>query len=397
MHGSSTYRSRTTFRAAALPRAGIDLAGLSHILVVKPDEIGDWILATPFLRGLRRSAPRAAISLAVAPAAANLAEACPYVDRVVVVERTGDNALRLSASDPAVRAAFLADFHGGRFELAVVPRFDFDRYGAGPLAHASKAPVVAGFSEAVTELKRRRNAGFDRQFYTHVLARPALAHEVEHNLALLEFLGGSPDHDRVEVFTTPADAAEAERRLAAAFPEGGAAPLLAVCPGSSYGAKMLPLPRLFGIAHRVAEALGGRIVVLGGEAERGAGAYVTARLPGRAASLCGVTTLRQSVEVIRRCAGVLSMCSAPAHMAAAVGTPVAEFSCHPASGDPGHFHSPVRFRPWGDPTRILVIQPPAPLHPCKGSCEAPEPHCIGNIPDAAVTESILRLLRAREI
>jgi len=111
--------------------------------------------------------------------------------------------------------------------------------------------------------------------------------------------------------------------------------------------------------------------------------------------LTGHLTLRQSVEVIRRCRGVLSMCSAPGHMAAAVGTPVAVFTCHPKDGDPGHFHAPERFRPWTASNQVLMIQPNGFLWPCQGSCEAPEHHCIRNVQDAEVAERIVALLRQR--
>ena len=51
------------------------------ILVVKLDFIGDWVLTTPFLANLRRSAPRAEITAVVLDRAYELASACRLVDR----------------------------------------------------------------------------------------------------------------------------------------------------------------------------------------------------------------------------------------------------------------------------------------------------------------------------
>ncbi len=103
---------------------------------------------------------------------------------------------------------------------------------------------------------------------------------------------------------------------------------------------------------------------------------LVAQLGPNAVSACGRLTLRQSAALLRRCAALIGMDSGPAHIAAAVDTPVAVVSCHPASGDPGHENAPQRFGPWGDPVRILVLQPPQPIAPCTRACTADEPHCI---------------------
>ena len=53
------------------------------ILLVRSDGIGDVILTAPFMRELRRAYPQAHITLVVAPHALNVAERCPYADRVL--------------------------------------------------------------------------------------------------------------------------------------------------------------------------------------------------------------------------------------------------------------------------------------------------------------------------
>ena len=373
----------------ALPASGTSLPALQsvrRILVIKPDEIGDFILATPLLRALRQHAPQARIHLAASAVAYPLAETCPFVDQVAWIENS-ENGVRFAASDPAVAADFLAAFRARAFDLALVARFDFDRYNGGALALASGAPLRVGFSETVTPLKAKRNAGFDARFYTHALSRPANRHEVMQNLALLSFLtGGDPQappfETRLDLTTATADVTAAEAALAGLPALSKNRGWLAVCPGSSYPAKMVPVARLAGLVSRVQRQLGWGVLVLGGAKEQALGEALLARLGSgdpalKAVSLCGALNLRQAAEVIRRCRGLLGMCSAPGHLAAAVGTPVAIISCHPRNGDPGHFHAPERFRPWphrdGD---VLVIQPETPLWPCVASCEAPESHCI---------------------
>ncbi|MFN3077428.1 MAG: glycosyltransferase family 9 protein [Alphaproteobacteria bacterium] len=374
-----------------------DLGRVRRVLVVKLDEIGDFILATPFLRGLRASAPGATIVLAVTPLLGEMAASCPHVDAVVaaIPSRTTDTIeLKLPRPDQPYHLERLREvMRLGGFDLAVVPRFDFDRYDGGRLARTSGARWVFGFSETVTPLKAQRNQGFDARFYTHVLARPATTHEVEQNLALLAHMGGHlHGGSQVEAYSTPEAEAEAERKLAAAAERFGVGSLIAVAPGSSYPAKEYPLSLLVPVVETVARHLNAGVVVLGSAPQAPMGEALYRSMPSRCLNLCGQLALTEAVAVIRRVRGLISMCSAPGHIAAAVGTPVAVFSCHPRDGDPEHFHAPERFRPWTRDDMALMLQPATTLGNCRGYCLAPESHCITGIDPGDAAERISAFL-----
>jgi hypothetical protein len=78
------------------------------------------------------------------------------------------------------------------------------------------------------------------------------------------------------------------------------------------------------------------------------------------------------------------------HLAAAVGTPVVEVSCHPRGGDPEHHNAPERFGPWE--TDAVVVRPDAPLAPCRGGCSSDVAHCILGVTVDAVTAAAHALL-----
>ncbi|MBK3803872.1 lipopolysaccharide heptosyltransferase family protein [Azospirillum brasilense] len=361
-----------------------DLSSVRRILVVKLDEAGDFVLATPFLRGLRASAPRARIVLAVRPAVADLAETCPHVDAVVAPHPKPGGGIDLRGVTPGGAAAFAEAFRAG-FDLTLVPRYDFDRHGATALAANSRARAVVGFSETVTPWKASGNAGFARA-YPPRLTPPPGCHEVEQNLALLRFAGGEPDGDGVELRLTAEDRAEAARLLADAVGER----IVAVAPGAAAARREYPPERLAAVVAVVAIALGARVAVLGTELERAAAERIAVALPGRVTDLTGRTGLRLAAAVIERTAGLIAMDSGPAHLGAAVGVPVAVFSCHPEGGDPNHFHAPGRFRPWC--ARALVLRPAAALAPCPPeSCMAAEAHCIASLPPELAAAQILAL------
>src|SRR5579864_6906229 len=59
----------------------------AHILVVKLATIGDLLLATPALRALRETYPRARIDLLVTPASAGLLDDWEVIDHVIVLDK----------------------------------------------------------------------------------------------------------------------------------------------------------------------------------------------------------------------------------------------------------------------------------------------------------------------
>lgn len=371
-----------------------DLSAVRSILVVKLDEAGDFVMATPFLRALRAAAPQARILLAVCEAVADLALTCRWVDGVVAPRPKEGGGIDFRGITPGGLALFAECYRAG-FDLALVPRYDFDRHGATTLAANSRAKLVAGFSERVTPWKADGNRGFDRA-YGLALAPPPGRHEVEQNAALLEALGAGADPGPLELTLTAEDRAVAQRLLGLSDGLGDGRPLIAVAPGAASPRRDYPADRLAAVVSAVAGALDARVAVLGTAAERPAAAVLAAALPGRTIDLTGATPLRVAAAVMAEAALAITMDSAPAHLAAAAGVPVAVFSCHPIGGDPNHYHAPERFRPWtgGREERALVLRPAAAVPPCTDSCLASEAHCIAAIDPADAARRILDLVAA---
>lgn len=62
---------------------------LKRVLLIKHDKIGDFVLTWPSLYLLKTALPNASIEVFVAPAVSALAEACPFIDHVII--DTGDD------------------------------------------------------------------------------------------------------------------------------------------------------------------------------------------------------------------------------------------------------------------------------------------------------------------
>lgn len=365
------------------PTATFDLSESRSILITKLDAIGDFVLTTPFLRGLRHSAPNACINLLVSPAVFPVAESCPYVDRVLSVSRNGD--LQITGSTEEVTKGIAADFASKNFDLAVVPRWDYDYYEASALCTTSGARNIVGFAMA----ERHRNSAPYAHRFTSALSRPFAAHEVEHNLALLEFLGGSPQDKHLELWITEEEAATAKEILAGIPGEG---PIVVVCPGASMARRTLPPQKLKAILARVKQSIPEvRFLVLGQQCDSAAATVLTSGI-ANCFSLCGATNIRQTISIINFAAAAITMDSGPAHIAAAANVPVVVFSAFPENGDSITESSVLRWRPWSS-AETLVLQPKKLLWPCEGMCLANDHHCILGILEEESAQAITGLIK----
>jgi ADP-heptose:LPS heptosyltransferase len=153
-------------------------------------------------------------------------------------------------------------------------------------------------------------------------------------------------------------------------------------PGASVPARAWPAERCAEAVEALADA-GHRVLVTGGPAERALTAFVAGR---RGVDLGGATTLAQMAALLDAAAAVVVGNTGPAHLAAAVGTPVVSL------------FSPVvpaqRWAPYGVPTVLLGDQGAA----CRGTrareCPVPGHPCLSSVSAADVVAAVEKLVVA---
>ncbi len=333
-------------RRAAQPA----LTDTRRILVVRLDQIGDFILTTPFLRELKKSAPLARITLVVKPELAEMAASCPYADDVLtfdwhIARRSEDWRRRL-------RALYFCAAHlwPRRFDLAIIPRWDADWYCQTFIAYGSGAPKRVGYSEDVDSIKRVHNHGYDR-LLTQALHRKSVTHEVERGLDLLREMGGT-----VAETLLPSVSDSAADDWAQAWLDDNKVrdnePLIALGPFAGNSAlKQWPRSNFAALGRRLRAEYGGRIVVVGGPGNRTDAQAICGEIGPDALTLTGAV-LPQTAALLRRCTLFVGDDSGPMHLAAA-GIPVVALfgpSC------------PHRFRPWTPTAEVVWHQ--LPCSPC---------------------------------
>jgi heptosyltransferase-2 len=334
--------------------------GKLTVVVLRIDGIGDLVLSGPFLVELRAAYPDAHIVLAVSSAAGPLARRLALIDEVVTApdRRTrwfGHLRLRID------RHRLVRRLRRRSIDVVIVPRWDFDYWGALKVVRRLGAPVRVGFAEAAKSLRT--------PVFTRTVEAPAAEHEALKPLRLLDH-GRRAEWAELEhpVWYNDADVAAADELLA-----GVDRPLIVFGIGAGEARKTWPAERFAETAVALCTAFEAVAVVVGSDADRPAAARFAAIVPD-CVNLAGAAPLPVVAAVIARSVLFVGNDSGPMHLAAAALVPVVEISCHPRSGGPEHRYSPGRFGPRPGPAAI--VQPAVPAAGCGPSCSADEPHCI---------------------
>jgi len=353
------------------PNPSPSLRDAKNILVIRQDSIGDLVLMSPFLRELRRTSPQAQITLVVDPKLTNLVELCPYVNRVLSVDLAFCGAtVNLGRILEALRFA-RANLRPSRFDLALIPRWDADLYHSTYLANFSGSRQRIAYSESVSLVKRESNRDFDL-LLTGAMQDAPPKHEVERNLALLRFAGGSVREKHLELWLSEEDRETTRRMLEL----NGVSPeslIVAFGVGAAHRRRRWPLARFVEVGRYLEAKYGARIVVVGGAEDNQFGERLKDSVPG-SIHFCGSLSLRQTGALLKHAAVTVANDSGPMHLAVAAGSGVVEVSCHPRNADANHENSPVRFGPWS-PDHV-VLQPEAATEPCENGCAQNHAHCI---------------------
>src|SRR5437764_895882 len=175
--------------------------------------------------------------------------------------------------------------------------------------------------------RRMKQVGFRDgwpMLYTEGRQRARTDHEIDRLLALAGPAGPTRTGGAMTPATPRLETTREDRRAANEFLDehGIGEPFAALAPGSIWGSKRWPY--YAELAERLAARVA--IVVVGGPEDVGLADEVLKAVEGgggrwRAVNACGRLTLRQSAEVIRRAAVLVTNDSAPLHFAQAVGTP----------------------------------------------------------------------------
>jgi ADP-heptose:LPS heptosyltransferase len=333
--------------------------GGRRVLVVRPDNMGDVLLAGPAVRAVAAHAGH--VALLAGPRGHAAAELLPGVDEVIVWR-----APWVDLQPPPIRRDDVLSLVGrlaaGRFDDALV----LTSFHQSPLPTAlvlrlAGVPRIAAISVdypgALLDVRHRLDDDVP---------------EAERGLSLARAAGFFPpngDDGRLAVRAPLPDV----RRLT------GGAPYVVLHPGASATARQWPASRC---AEAVVEltARGWRTVVTGTGSERDLTARVAA---GSGVDLGGRTTMAELAAVLAGAVAVVVANTGPAHLAAAVGTPVVSLFAPVVRA--------VRWAPYGVP-RVLLGEQDARCRDTRArECPVDGHPCLSRVTAGEVAEAVEKL------
>ena len=334
---------------------------MSTTMVVRLDSDGDVLLAGPAVRAVAASGER--VVLLVGPQGAAAARLLPGVDDVLVwtcpwivadpgpvdgatVTEVVDR-IRAAGVD---RALVLTSFHQSPLPTALVLRLA----GVGWVGAVSE-----DYPGSLLDLRHR-------------LPEHGL-HEAERQLRLAEAAGYA---------LPPGDTGALRLRdgLPGTTALTGEQPYVVVHPGASVPARA-PRPEWCAALVQALLDARHRVVVTGGPAERELTAAVAV---GGALDLGGATDLAELADVLRRADAVVVGNTGPAHLAAAVGTPVVSLFAPVVPAE--------RWRPWQVPHVLLGDQAEACALSRAKHCPVPGHPCLDGVPVEHAVAAVETLL-----
>ncbi len=279
--------------------------GMRRVLVIRLDAIGDFVLWSGAARALREwLGPDTHVTLAANAAWADLARDADVADEVWPVRR---GALE---TDGRYRASMRARVSGGRFSIAINPRFTREMLFGDSMIRWSRAKERIGMQGESVLLPPRERQWADGWYTTLYPTAHKFMHEAERHVDFLQAMGvpvTNPPRPYLRVPRLPFDS---DGLLANKY--------FVVFVGASLPEHRWPAARFGEVARAIQQRTQWQPVLLGDVADQALTASVAAMLPN-ALNLAGVTSVPVFASVIQHAKLVLTNDTSAVHLAAATG------------------------------------------------------------------------------
>jgi heptosyltransferase-2 len=311
-----------------------------RILVRGVNWLGDAVMTTPALLRLREKFPGARITLLTPEKLADLWLHLPAVDEAIsfaprenifaigkkLRARKFDLALVLPNSPRSAMEVFLAGipqrigyarpWRNFLLTQAIAPRADAVKMRKRSVAEIQSLVAAHQSSAGVSPANFSPPAG----------GTPALlssAHQIHEYLNLAAALGANPEPLPPQLFVTPEEVEAARKK----FGLGEISqPIFGLNPGAEYGpAKRWPVEKFIAAAKEIQQRTNCIWILFGGKGDLQLCERIESEIQNskfKIQNVCGKTSLRELMSLLKLCRVLLTNDTGPMHVAAALGTPV---------------------------------------------------------------------------
>jgi lipopolysaccharide heptosyltransferase II len=343
-----------------------------NLLCVRLDALGDVLMTTPALRALRDGGERK-VTLLTSPAGGAVAEMVPDVDDAIVYESPW-----MKATPPRASAAadqrLIALLKERQFDAAVI----FTVFSQNPLP----AALLCYLAEIPLRLAHCRENPYQllTDWIPETEPQARIRHEVRRQLDLVAAVGFQTHDERMQL-TPPPAAVQHVQQMLTDLNLADSPDWIAIHPGASAPSRRYPAEHYARVAQTLSATHGLRLILTGGANEVELVESIRSAVTADSISLAGELSLAELAALIARASLLLTNNTGPAHLAAAVGTPVVDLY---ALTNPQH-------TPWQVPQRVLFHD--VPCKNCfKSVCPLEHHDCLRLVTPSAVVNAVLSLL-----
>jgi lipopolysaccharide heptosyltransferase II len=347
-----------------------------NILCIRLDYMGDVLMCTPAMRAIRESAPGRSITLLTSDSGAAVSRFIPEIDDVITYAPPWMKSSPVR--DANYQFEMVKTLQQRAFDAAVI----FTTYTQSPLPAAFLC-LLAGIPLRLAHCREN-----PYQLLTYWVADPdsdpekGVRHEVQRQLDLVESIGCQTDNERLSFTVRGEDLAWMQKRLHD-LGIGPHRPWALLHPGATASSRRYPAEHWTRVIALLNAELG-MDVLLTGDASEVALINTIIRTCGVTApavqSLAGQLDLGQLGAAIALAPVMVSNNTGPAHIAAAVGTPIADLY---ALTNPQH-------TPWQVESRVLFHDVPCRF--CyKSICPEGHNDCLKKVAPEDVVDAVKSL------
>lgn len=335
----------------------VPVKDIKKILLINLAFIGDVILSTPVARALREHFFQASIDMLTVPVTAPIAELNPYIDRVIIYDKKGrhkkwQNLLNL-----------LRELRSYRYDMIVCTNF---AVRGAMIAWIVGAPCRIGY-----------DAQHGKWFLTHAVSsdRPVIRHEADNYSDVLKALGITVADTSLKLKIRQQD----QQAVSQILKRTDGKALVLICPAGSYPQKSWSRENYGILIEYLAEEAD--LVLIGGQAEKKLLEELNQASGGHAQVCGGTFTLPELTALIADSDLLITVDTAPLHIAQAIGTPVIAL------------FGPTDPRVWGPRGEgNEVCYSKAACSPCWGKVRECDHRCMRGIRAQEVVEKARKIL-----
>lgn len=345
------------------PAPPYDASKIKNILVVRPDRIGDLILATPVLYNLRQHFPEANIALLIQKQNQDLVSNNHNINQLLTINKPG---IMVSFRNNLIRRLKIS-----KFDLAIVL---YSSFWSCLLVFLSGIPQRLGYDF--------HGSGFLLTLKLKYQCREVIKHEVDVNLDLLSVIGVRVQKKELEISLDP----QAEVRMDKFLENNGVLPAVRIAvihPGAYEEYIRWEISGFAAVADILIDDYKMAVIILGGPGEEEIVNKMMTLMKNKAISATGIR-LVETVALIKRAQVFIGNSTGPMHIAAALKVPaVAIF---------GNVHPLDCFQKWGPyGTRSVVAHKDVDCKNCQPA-ECSDYRCMQEIEVEDVIEAVKRLI-----